>query len=291
MVMPGEDSFQLRYYESVMDSILSGTLALNSELVIASMNPAAEDILGFRMQECVGFPLFRLLDPVLGSDGAQKLAAELQSVLHDRFSLSHELVIANRTIELKASPLVDSLEAVMGVVLVLEDITERKAADEMLRSLSLTDDLTGLYNRRGFLVLAEQQLRLARRMKRSALLLFGDMDKLKAINDTWGHSQGDLAIIEIATVLKESSRESDIVARLGGDEFAILAMEAPEGGAQTLVTRLKENLAARNARGDRGYKLAFSVGIARYDPGAPCAMTDLLQQADGAMYQQKQSKI
>jgi len=417
--MPGENSFQLRYYESVMDSILSGTLALNSELVIASMNPAAEHILGFKMQECIGFPLQRLLDPVLGSDGAQRLAAGLKAVLRDRFSLSHELVIANRIIELKASPLVDSQEAVMGVVLVLEDITERKqaeaalaeernllrtlidnlpdfvyakdtqgryvlknladgrlmdaaspaevvgktdydcyppevaarfaagdpavirsgqplidqeelittatgsqrwllttkapwrdhqgqivglvgichditerkAAEEMLRNLSLTDDLTGLYNRRGFLALAEQQLKLARRMKQSALLLFGDMDKVKTINDTWGHPQGDLAIIEIATVLKETSRESDIVARLGGDEFAVLALEAPESSAQTMVTRLMENLEAHNARGDRYYKLTFSVGIARYDPEAPCSVTDLIKQADSSMYQQKQGKI
>jgi diguanylate cyclase (GGDEF)-like protein/PAS domain S-box-containing protein len=289
--MVGENSFQIRYYESVMASILSGTLALNSELVIAGMNPAAGHILGFNTQECIGFPLQRLLDPVLGSDGAQRLADRLKSVLRDRSSLSNELTIGNTIIELKASPLFDSQKAVMGVVLVLEEITERKAAEEMLRSLSLADDLTGLYNRRGFLLLAEQQLKMACRMKRSALLLFGDMDNLKTINDTWGHAQGDLALVDIAAALKETSRESDIVARVGGDEFAVLAMEASESCAGTIVTRLKDNLVARNARGDRCYKLAFSVGIARYDPEAPCAVTELIEQADSSMYQQKQGKI
>jgi len=189
------------------------------------------------------------------------------------------------------APWRDHQGQIVGLVGICHDITERKAAEEMLRNLSLTDDLTGLYNRRGFLALAEQQLKLARRMKQSALLLFGDMDKVKTINDTWGHPQGDLAIIEIATVLKETSRESDIVARLGGDEFAVLALEAPESSAQTMVTRLMENLEAHNARGDRYYKLTFSVGSARYDPEAPCSVTDLIKQADSSMYQQKQGKI
>jgi len=168
------------------------------------------------------------------------------------------------------------------------EIAERKRAEELLRGLSLTDDLTGLYNRRGFLLLAQQQLKLAHRMKEGLLLLFGDLDSLKTINDTLGHAQGDLALVDIATVLKETCRESDIVARLGGDEFAVLAQDAAEVSAHSLLTRVEKNLEAHNARGDRGYKLAFSLGSARYDPETPCTVTDLLAQADDSMYQQKQ---
>jgi len=130
--MPELDGFQLRYYESVMGSIPSGTLALNMELVIAGMNPAAEQILGLKMHEAIGFPLPRLLNPLLGSDRTQKLEAGLKSVLRQRFTLSNELLLANRVIALKASPLAEPQQPVMGVVLVLEDITERKRAEERI---------------------------------------------------------------------------------------------------------------------------------------------------------------
>ena len=130
--MPPLNGFQLRYYESVMDSIPCGTVALNSELVIASMNPAAEHILGLSMEESIGFPLPRLLNPLLGPDRTQKLEVGLKSVLQQRFILSNELKFAGSTIALKASPLVEPQKPVMGIVLVLEDITERKRAEERI---------------------------------------------------------------------------------------------------------------------------------------------------------------
>ena len=100
---------------------------------------------------------------------------------------------------------------------------ERKRMDEEIRSLSLTDDLTGLYNRRGFTLLAEQEVKLAHRINRSMLLFFCDVDYLKSINDAHGHAQGDLALQEVSAILKETFREVDIMARLGGDEFVVLA--------------------------------------------------------------------
>ena len=179
---------------------------------------------------------------------------------------------------------------IIGLVGISHDITERKQVEEVLRSLSLTDELTGLYNRRGFLLLAEQQLKVAYRMKGAALLLFGDVDSLKIINDTLGHAQGDLALVDIAAVLKETFRESDIVARLGGDEFVVLIQDAAEESAQAVLARIEAGFETHNAHGDRGYKLAVSFGTARYDPEAPCTVTDLIAQADSAMYQRKQRR-
>jgi PAS domain S-box-containing protein len=127
------NGFQLRYYESVMDSIPCGTLALNSELVIASINPAAAQILGFKPEDSVGFPLPGVLNPLLGPEGAAKLEVRLKSLLRLRLPFSYELALAERTIALKASPLVEPQQAVMGIVLVLEDITERKRAEERIR--------------------------------------------------------------------------------------------------------------------------------------------------------------
>lgn len=176
------------------------------------------------------------------------------------------------------------------IVGALLDITDRKRTEEALRTLSLADELTGLYNRRGFFTLAEQQLRIANRMKKKMLLLFADLDDLKWINDNMGHNEGDQALVDIADILKKTFRESDFVARIGGDEFAILAIETEEVNAEVLNRRLLENLKAHNARRNRGYNLSISMGMSRYESEAPCSIDDLLTKADKFMYKHKRKK-
>lgn len=176
------------------------------------------------------------------------------------------------------------------IVGALLDITDRKQTEEALRTLSLADELTGLYNRRGFFTLAEQQLKIAKRMKKKMLLLFVDLDDLKLINDTHGHSEGDLALIEIANTLKKIFRESDLIARIGGDEFAVLVTETEGSNAETLAARLLEGLRAYNAKKSRGYNLSISIGISRYDPENPCTIDELLSLADKLMYKQKKKQ-
>ena len=183
--------------------------------------------------------------------------------------------------------------ALAGVALAMAWLVAIGLANRVLaelRAVSLVDELTGLYNRRGFLFLAEQQLKIADRVKRGMLLLFADLDHLKQINDTFGHREGDCALIETANILKETFREADIIARMGGDEFAIMTIEARKDSAEILTTRLQENLNARNAAGKRRYKLSISVGSARYEAESPCTIDDLLVQADGLMYEQKQAR-
>ncbi len=167
---------------------------------------------------------------------------------------------------------------------------ERKRLEEEIKNLSLTDELTGVYNRRGFTLLAEQEMKLAQRNKRGALLFFVDVDQLKKVNDTWGHAQGDLALIEVASILKEAFREADILARLGGDEFLVLAPDLSEENAAILNNRIQASLEARNRQGQRLYQLNLSMGIARYDPKVPCTVNELIAQADNLMYQQKHGK-
>ncbi len=167
------------------------------------------------------------------------------------------------------------------------EIIERQRAEAALHNLSLTDELTGLHNRRGFLLFAEQQLKLARRMQRPALLIFGDMDNLKTINDSLGHAQGDLALMEVATTLKSTFRESDVVARWGGDEFVVLALDAPPNSAENLLQRARHNLETRNAQSDRTPRLTMSLGVSRWDPNAPVPLPELIAHADRSMYQQK----
>ncbi|MFH0787672.1 MAG: sensor domain-containing diguanylate cyclase [Pseudomonadota bacterium] len=172
-----------------------------------------------------------------------------------------------------------------------QDVTERKRAEEALKAMSLEDDLTGLYNRRGFLTLAEQELKIANRMKRGTFLLFTDLDDLKIINDTFGHLQGDQALIDMAHIIKETFRDPDILARIGGDEFVILAIEAAsEAGPELLMERLQKNLDLFNKKTNRPYQLSLSMGVVGYDPEHPVSIDTLLIQADNDMYEEKQRK-
>jgi diguanylate cyclase (GGDEF)-like protein len=171
-----------------------------------------------------------------------------------------------------------------------KNISERKRIEDELRALSLTDELTGLYNRRGFFTLADQQLKFANRNKKGMFLLSADLDNLKEINDTLGHEQGDLLLFETASILRKSFRDSDIIARLGGDEFVILATETPETTIESLTIRLKANLDAHNTEGNKPYNLSFSMGMIQYNPDHPSSIEELLSQADKLMYEEKKQK-
>ncbi len=137
------------------------------------------------------------------------------------------------------------------------DVQDRKTFEKTLQVMSTTDELTGLLNRRGFFTLAQQQVKLANRNNNKLLLFYMDLDGLKKINDTIGHPEGDLALVEAATVLKEIFRESDIIGRLGGDEFAVLLFEPMSSSdEQAILIRLSETLQERNARPGRRYTLS-----------------------------------
>lgn len=169
---------------------------------------------------------------------------------------------------------------------------ERHAMQESIRSMSLTDSLTGLYNRRGFETLAQQQFKQVRRSKKKLTLVYLDLDDLKKINDNGGHRAGDEAIVEAAELLRRSFRDSDIVARLGGDEFAVLLVDARDGATEVPLQRLSENLAMANGRSDRPFPLSLSLGRADWDPETANGtdLAALIQRADEAMYRQKHSR-
>jgi diguanylate cyclase (GGDEF)-like protein len=158
-----------------------------------------------------------------------------------------------------------------------------------LGSLALTDELTGLYNRRGFLCLTEEQLKLAHRAGCDMALFSVDVDGLKQINDSFGHSEGDCALIRTAEVLRMTFRGSDVLARLGGDEFTVLAIEASGRSASTILARLRENLETVLAQEQR-YPLSLSVGVAQFTSCAKGSIAELMLQADQAMYRAKRNQ-
>ena len=176
------------------------------------------------------------------------------------------------------------------ILVTVRDISKRKGMEENLRNLSVTDELTGLYNRRGFSFAAEQELKHAHRTKKGMALLFFDMDKLKSINDTFGHVEGDEALKAAVMALRSTFRESDIIGRWGGDEFIVLALDVPEGSIAILQRRFEENLARRNAAEGVRYPISLSAGIARYDPDNPSTLHEMIKMADATMYEGKQGK-
>ena len=167
---------------------------------------------------------------------------------------------------------------------------ERHRLLAALRSLSLIDGLTDLYNRRGFNELGEQYLKLAGRSSRSASLIYLDIDRFKTINDTLGHHVGDRALLSVADTLRDTFRRSDIIARLGGDVFAVLAFETSEENAETLVERLRVELKEVNQTTKERFQLSVSIGLARYDDDAAVSLDELLRQAGAAMHGEKRKK-
>jgi diguanylate cyclase (GGDEF)-like protein len=186
------------------------------------------------------------------------------------------------------SALKDKKGNIIAGIEVVREITRRKKMEKKLRETSITDELTGLFNRRGFFTLAEQQCRLSNRSRRRMSLLYLDLDGMKTINDELGHKEGDQALIDTATILKKTFRSSDIIARIGGDEFAVLLTESHEPDMEAIIIdHVQTNLNIFNQLGGHNYELMLSMGLADYDPHNPCSVDDLLKRADELMYLDK----
>jgi len=166
---------------------------------------------------------------------------------------------------------------------------ERHRLQKALQTLSLLDDLTGLQNRRGFLALAEQHLRMIQR-RGAALLVYVDVDDLKSINDTYGHLVGNRALVATANILRACFRQSDILARLGGDEFCILMTDACKESPLHVRKRLQQRVDFTNALSTFGFRLSLSVGIADVPAVLQQPLDELLRLADMQMYEQKRNK-
>lgn len=160
--------------------------------------------------------------------------------------------------------------------------------DSELSHLAISDELTGLYNRRGFLLLGGERMKLAHGMKKNVLLFFADLDNLKQINDQFGHQEGDQALLKTAEIFRNTFRNSDITGRFGGDEFTALVIEEYGQTADTISRRLQDNM-AELAANNTHYPLSLSVGMTRYVAEMRSSLKKLLAQADQALYKQKQA--
>ncbi len=185
--------------------------------------------------------------------------------------------------------LVIILTALLASAVVYSMIVRRRS-EEMIRNLSLTDELTGLYNRRGFLTLAEEQLKLARRTKTELTLFFADLDGLKEINDQFGHKEGDMALIDTANILKTIFREGDIIARFAGDEYSVLVVSETQVDNAFYIRRLEEFVHNFNLDSGRRYALSLSLGSSLFDPAKNPSIDKLMSMADEKLYELKRTR-
>lgn len=192
--------------------------------------------------------------------------------------------------------LADSTSIAMENIQVYSELEQRvldrtaalQNANEEIRRLSVTDELTGLNNRRGFYLLAEQKLRGAHHLGHNCVLAFLDVDGLKKVNDEQGHDAGDSLIKDVAGVLRAIRRESDILARIGGDEFCVMVTEN-DGDTASLKDRLAEAFGNFNQAGDRPYRLSASIGLVRAPVSDTATVDELLARADQLMYAEKKA--
>ena len=183
------------------------------------------------------------------------------------------------------------------ILLAIEDITLRRQAEdamealnESLKNRSMTDNLTGLYNHRGFSTLSHPYLERAHRTGKGIFVIFVDLDGLKQINDQWGHSEGDQTLRRTAEILRMTFRRSDIIARIGGDEFAILTTQHPHDSVSMLRAHLQGNVKHCSVQNNYRKPISFSVGVAHADPDEVCSIEELTSKADALMYIEKRSK-
>jgi two-component system cell cycle response regulator len=169
----------------------------------------------------------------------------------------------------------------------------RKKIQELLnelKNLSIKDQLTGLFNRRGFLTMGAHHIKQYLRDKKNYLVMFCDMDGLKNINDNYGHKEGDIAICAMAKVLEDSFRDSDIIGRLGGDEFTVLLGSATPGDLNNIEERIRNNLNNKKKELNKPYKIDVSYGMCSYEDSGKRELEEIMELADHELYIAKKKK-
>lgn len=223
------------------------------------------------------------------TDIAEKLVDRYSKVFQSGQPLSEELR-ADRSVSAARWLMHQAVKVPAGVAVTIRDITAHKRELRRLERASLTDELTGLSNRRGFMVLADQQLSIARRNSRDILVMYADMNRFKQINDRHGHAMGDDVLKAVGRLLRRTVRECDVVARLGGDEFAMIATDADGRGGKAIKHRVERCIAQLNASGVFPEELSLSIGFTRVAPSDTASVAELLNRADQLLYRKKRQR-
>ena len=298
-MVPSEKDFCSMLITTVPEYLYSVEL-VNNTISSIYHSPQCRDITGYAPQDYIDNPTL-WLEMIHENDRERVLAFlhDLREPLNCK-SIEHRIFHKDKSIRWILNMSTVHIEAATATLRqsgFIIDVSGRKEVEEhnlllleKTRKDSFTDDLTQLYNRRAFKALAEQQVRVAERINHEVLLFFVDVDKLKYVNDTFGHVMGDRYLMEMAKILRTTFRESDIIARIGGDEFAVLSMETGPNSSEMLVERLQTNLDLFNRENKSVFGLSASAGIARCEQEESNTISALLDRADQDMYARKRNK-
>jgi len=277
-------------FRRLIETSTEAFIAIDADGMITEWNRQAQVTFGWSRAEAIGRRLEETVIPPAQREAHAAGLARYRSTGEGRV-LGRRVEMDGRHRDGREFPVELTIWAVgtggdVSFNALLHDISERRRTEQQLRELALVDDLTGLHNRRSFMLLAEQAVKEAARAGRPVIALFVDVDHLKAINDTHGHSDGDRALQLVAGALRAACRESDIVGRLSGDEFAVLLAEAQ--GRDGLEGRVRARVA--EAATAFGFPLSVSIGMAICAAGERCELSELFERADRAMYEEKAAK-
>lgn len=274
-----------RRYRHLVDSSQGLICTHDMEGRLLSVNPAALRLTGLTAEQVVGRNLRDLVTEATRAEFPRYLEridhrGEDAGLMFVRTKDGRELAWQFRNVKVTEP---GQAPYVLGHAL---DVTALREAQEQLRQLAMTDELTGLHNRRGLFVNGSRVLAEAVRQHKGAAVIYADIDGLKAINDTYGHDAGSSLIMRAADVLRNTFRAADVVARVGGDEFVALGLVPPDD-VGTIMKRLDWHLDRFNAASGLPYRLSMSVGVSHFDPGDSQTLEGLVKAADDAMYQRK----
>jgi diguanylate cyclase (GGDEF)-like protein len=175
-------------------------------------------------------------------------------------------------------------------IMLTRELVKSKDMERKLQEISLVDELTGVFNRRGFYHVALQQMEIAKRTKKGLLFCFFDMDSLKDINDTFGHNAGDQALRSATLILKKLFRGSDIISRWGGDEFMVLMINAECEDMKSIEDRIIRSINDYNDSAEHQFVISMSWGMVKYDPAFPMEIEEVITRSDELMYKNKADK-
>jgi diguanylate cyclase (GGDEF)-like protein/PAS domain S-box-containing protein len=275
--------------ESAYDAIVMIDMHGNASF----WNPAAERLFGYTEEEVIGRPIHELITPPELRDeamaGMRQFAGTGDGDAVGAIQETEALRRDGTRMPVERSVSAFRLGGQWYAVATIRDITERKATEARLRELATTDSLTGLFNRRHFMELAEREFARAKRYQGTRTMLMMDIDHFKRVNDTHGHDVGDEVLRELARISRTALRELDILGRLGGEEFGVLLPETDAGPAMEVAERLRRAIEQSPMTTGAGeMRITVSIGAATSKGDAETVDT-LLKRADVALYEAKQS--
>lgn len=287
-----ELNYQKEVYYSTLKAIGEGVITIDQKKDIRFINKAAEDILKIKDKQKENIDIKR--DIKIFDNNRENMFNSIIEIAYEDAKIikKEDLLLINddnkTPVDLTVSPVILDDDEIIGVVIVITDISLKKEQEERLRKLAATDRLTNIMNRRMGIKYLEKQIERVKRENITVTVCFVDLNGLKTVNDRYGHQEGDRILKGAADILTDSIRSSDAVARLGGDEFLIIFSACDKSCALDIWSRVEKKIDNWNQSNEKDYKMSFSKGFAQKNKDDPKTIDDLIEEADKKMYKDKE---